>query len=137
MAAVLAPERTLTQLDYVRLKRLLEQLPVARHPGTLDELMATSDLVTSPAVAPDVVTMASRILVADEATGAQRLVSLSYPTEADPAAGSISVLAPLGTALLGLRVGDVARWAGPGGEPHAVRILQMLFQPESTGDYTR
>jgi regulator of nucleoside diphosphate kinase len=136
MAAVLAPERTLTQIDYIRLTRLLTRQPAARNAGALDELLALSELVASPSVPPNVVTMYSQVLVADEASGARMKIALCYPADADPVAGFISVLAPLGTALLGLRVGDVAHWTGPGSESHAVRVLEMLFQPEASGDYT-
>lgn len=139
MAAVLAPERTLTQIDYVRLQRLLTALPPSSptaQTDTLAELLAVSELVASPAVPPDVVTMYSQFVVADEAGGGRRKLALCYPDDADPAAGFVSVLAPLGTALLGLRVGDVARWTGPQGQRHATRVVEMLFQPEATGDYT-
>ncbi|RZJ07786.1 MAG: transcription elongation factor GreAB [Haliea sp.] len=136
MAAVLAQERTLTQIDHVRLNRLAKAQPAHPAAALLDELLALSELVPSPAVAPGVVTMYSQVVVADEATGARTKYAVCYPADAQPLAGFISVLAPLGTALLGLRVGDVARWTGPGGEPHAVRIVEMLFQPEASGDYT-
>lgn len=136
MENIPAPERTLTQIDYVRLTRLLTGQPAARCAGTLDELLALSELVASPSVPPNVVTMYSQIVVADERSGAHMKIALCYPADAEPGAGFISVLAPLGTALLGLRVGDVAHWASPGGEPHATRIVEMLFQPEATGDYT-
>ncbi len=136
MAAALAPERTLTQTDYVRLTRLLTEQPDALHAPVLEELLALSDLVASPAVPPDVVTMDSQVLYADGATGERRKIALCYPADADPAAGRVSVLAPLGTALLGLRVGDMAHWSGPQGAAHAGRVAEMLFQPEASGDYT-
>lgn len=136
MSAVLAPERTITQIDHVRLTRLLAGPSPVPGSSTLDELLALSELVASPSVPPDVVTMYSQILVVDPAGGATHKYALCYPADAEPAAGFISVLAPMGTALLGLRVGDVARWRGPDGEPHAVRIVEMLFQPEASGDYT-
>jgi regulator of nucleoside diphosphate kinase len=135
MAAVLAPERTLTQIDYVRLTRLLAEQPASPDAALLDELLAVSALVASPSVAPDVVTMYSQVLVADEDSGARSKIALCYPNDAEPAAGFVSVLAPLGTALLGLRVGDVARWSGPQGQVHATRVVEMLFQPEASGDY--
>ena len=49
---------------------------------------------------------------------------------------SISVLSPVGAALLGLRVGDTARWTGPGGQRGSARVSALLFQPEASGDYT-
>lgn len=136
MPAVLAPERTLTQIDHVRLTRLLSEHPAVGDAGQLDDLLFGSELVASPAVPPDVVTMYSQIVVGDAAGGSRRKIALCYPADADPAAGFISVLAPLGSALLGLRVGDVAHWVAPGGTSHASRILEMLFQPEASGDYT-
>jgi regulator of nucleoside diphosphate kinase len=136
MEHVLALERTLTQIDYVRLTRLVTGQPAGRSAGALDALLAFSNLVSSPSVPPDVVTMYSQILVADENSGTPMKLALCYPADAQPGAGFISVLAPLGTALLGLRVGDVAHWTSPGGEARSTRILDMLFQPEATGDYT-
>lgn len=136
MAAVLAPVRTLTEIDHVRIARILAAPPAGLDVQVLDELLATSDVVPSPAVAPDVVTMYSQVTIADEASGARMQIALCYPADAEPATGFISVLAPLGTALLGLRVGEVARWAGPGDAPRAARILEMRFQPEASGDYT-
>lgn len=138
MAYVFALERTLTQIDYVRLRSmLLRHSSQSPHGGALHELLDLSDLVASPAVPPDVVTMHSRVQLLDESTGTRSTITLCYPADASPASGAVSVLAPLGTALLGLRVGDVARWRGPAGEPHAARVEQMLYQPEATGDYTR
>jgi regulator of nucleoside diphosphate kinase len=46
------------------------------------------------------------------------------------------VLSPLGGSLLGLRVGDVAQWHTPRGEERMVRVVEVLFQPEASGDYT-
>ena len=60
----------------------------------------------------------------------------SSPADAEPLAGFVSVLSPIGSALLGLRVGSVARWASPTGDEMAAEILAILFQPEASGDYT-
>ena len=135
MATVVAPERTLTPIDHIRLTRILAAHPQGWTSAPLRELLAASDLVASPSIAGDIVTMYSQFMVVDEATGARTKLALCYPADADPAAGFISVLAPLGAALLGLRVGDVAHWAVPDGESHATRIVEMLFQPEASGDY--
>ena len=59
--------------------------------------------------------MYSRVVVTDLTGGSRRAITLVYPHEADPAAGKISVLAPLGTALLGYREGDHVEWLMPGG----------------------
>lgn len=130
-------ERTLTQLDYVRLTRLVA-LAQPAHAGAeaMQELLAASDLVASPAVPPTVVTMYSQVLLQDPFGGAPRKLTLCYPDDAEPAAGFISVLSPVGVALLGLRGGETAHWTTPDGQAHAARIEAILFQPEATGDYT-
>ena len=132
-------ERTLTQLDHVRLRRLLDDTAAAHAELPLADLLASSDLVTSTAVPPDTVTMNSRVLLADvdAAGGAPYKLTLCYPKDARPAEGFVSVLSPVGTALLGLRTGDTARWPTPlGGESRAT-IRAVLFQPEASGDYLR
>ena len=63
-------------------------------------------------------------------------MTLVYPPDADAAQGMISVLSPIGTSLLGLSVGDVARWQGLDGKPGALEVRAIEFQPEASGDYT-
>ncbi|MES2631474.1 MAG: GreA/GreB family elongation factor [Pseudomonadota bacterium] len=128
-------ERTLTQLDYVRLTRLASQFKSGA-PEAVLTVLDTSDLVASEAVPGDVVTMYTQLLLqGDEGTPPYR-VTLCYPGDAEPAAGFISVLSPLGSSLIGLRAGEVAHWQTPSGsQPHA-KIVEVLFQPEASGDYT-
>lgn len=136
MAALLAPERTLTQTDYVRLTRILAEQSRAQYDDALELLLAASELVDSPSVSPEVITMYSQFIVVDESTGVKMTLALCTPQDAEPSAGFVSVLAPLGLALLGLRVGDIARWSLPDQPAHEVRVVKMLFQPEASGDYT-
>ena len=124
-------DRTLTELDAVRLERLRRQGAALR----MDDLLDTASVVPSRDVAPDVVTMYSQVLVRDAQGGENRL-TLCYPDVAEPAQGFISVLSPVGLALLGLHVGSVARWQTPDGTQHSAEIVALLFQPEASGDYT-
>ncbi|MCA0215620.1 MAG: GreA/GreB family elongation factor [Proteobacteria bacterium] len=124
-------ERTLTPLDHIRLTRIAPSAPQG-----MEELLATCDLVAAPAISPDVVTMYSQVLLADTKGGECSKLTLCYPADAEPEKGFISVLSPVGTSLLGLRVGDVARWALPDGTQRAAEIRAVLFQPEASGDYT-
>jgi len=62
--------------------------------------------------------------------------TLCYPKDADAGLGFISVLSPVGSALLGRRVGDAARWQLPQGGARSARVAAILFQPEASGDYT-
>ena len=85
---------------------------------------------------PDIVTMNSRIRLTDLDSAEELVYTLVYPAEADYAAGKISVLAPVGTALLGERVGNEIVWDVPGGT-RRLRIEELLYQPESSGDLDR
>jgi regulator of nucleoside diphosphate kinase len=129
------PERTLTQIDYVRLTRLASASAAAES-GAMQELLETSDLIASEQIPATVITMYSQVLLQGEPETAAYQVTLCYPADADPSKGFISVLSPLGGSLLGLRRGDVARWRGPSGREHTARIVALLFQPEASGDYT-
>jgi regulator of nucleoside diphosphate kinase len=133
-------ERTLTEIDHRRLTRLMARakadprlLPFLEG---LEELLAYSDLVEPARVPPDVVTMYSRVLLADTAGAEPGKFSVCYPEDAEPAQGFISVLSPLGTSLLGSRVGELVHWRGPHGLAQSARVATMLFQPEASGDYT-
>jgi Transcription elongation factor len=128
-------ERTLTQIDYARLSRLALRSEPGRT-GAIHTLLENSDLVASTAVPGTVVTMYTQVLVQDSTGGEPSKVTLCYPADTDPARGFISVLAPLGASLLGLREGDVAGWTSPLGEERQTRIVEILFQPEASGDYT-
>ena len=132
--------RTITDLDHVRIFNLLRRQTAAggapEHARDLAELIDAAEQVRPQEIAPDVVTMLSKLRVADPATGAERSITLCYPPEADAAQGMISVLSPLGTSLLGLRVGEVARWRGIDGKEGALEVRAIEFQPEASGDYT-
>ena len=127
--------RTITELDHIRLYKLLERQGGGAD-APLGELIDAAELVTPQTVAPDVVTMLTRVRVVDPAGGAERSLTLCYPPEADAGKGFISVLSPLGTALLGLRVGETAQWRGADGRPAQVLVRAIEFQPEANGDYT-
>lgn len=90
-------------------------------------------VVSSEAVPRDVVTMNSRALYVDETTGERRLVQLVYPEEADAGASKVSVLAPVGAALLGLSVGQAIEWDFPDGSRRRLRVEDVSYQPESAG----
>lgn len=130
-------ERTLTRTDYVRLTRLLANHgPGLASAEAMQELLECSDLLASPEVPPTVVTMYTQVLLQDPDRDAPPYkLAVCYPGDAEPAAGFVSVLSPVGMALLGLRVGEVARWRTPTGAFGAARIVSVLFQPEATGDY--
>ena len=110
--------------DYVRLREL-----VADH--ALAEELDFAIVVPSDRIPKNVVTMNSRLIYADESTGQTREVELVYPSEADPVVGRISVLAPVGCALLGLSAGQSIDWNLPSGQVHRLRVERILSQPGS------
>lgn len=133
-----SPERTLGQLDYLRLHRLVTRtpgIPATPAQEAMAEVLAMSDLVDPTVIDADVVTMQSRVRLADPQGGEAITLTLCYPEQSAPAEGRYSVLSPMGAAVLGLRVGAVAQWQTPQGEPRSAAIEEILFQPEASGDY--
>jgi regulator of nucleoside diphosphate kinase len=130
-------DRTLTELDHARLARIARnRRPDTANADPIDTVLDAADLVPSRRVPADVVTMYTQVQLADLASGRTYRLTLCYPADADPAAGLVSVLSPVGASLLGLRVGAVARWHQPDGEEGAATVLDILFQPEASGDFT-
>ncbi len=118
------------------LQRLLSVVDHNTTP-TAEELEAElhrAQVVEQRAVPADVVTMNSELIYEDCATKARRQIKLVYPKDADAAQGRISVLAPIGSALLGLRIGQTIAWRVPNGTKH-IRVVEICYQPEASGDY--
>lgn len=136
-----ATERRLTALDHARLHRLVGAgtTPASAPTGLADpmrELLDGAELLPTADVPADLVTMRSKVCVTPS-SGEVLTLELSYPDEADAAAGRLSVLSPLGLALLGARVGDVIRWDSPDGRVHHAQLLSLPYQPEAAGDLLR
>jgi regulator of nucleoside diphosphate kinase len=133
-------ERTLTQLDHLRLTDLLLRLgdgtPTPNSPGAMRDILDSANVVRPDTLSPDVITMNSQVLVEDVVSRRARKLTLCYPQDAEPASGFISVLSPVGSSLLGLHVGATARWRTPLGGTGAAEVIAILFQPESVGDYS-
>jgi len=126
---------TITDADLQRL------LPVIDHHDTpaadsLASELHRANVVPARAVPADVVTMNSDVVYEDCETFGTRLVRVVYPKDADAKRGHISVLAPIGAALLGLRVGQSIEWPVPTGTKR-VRVLELRYQPEACGDFDR
>ncbi len=135
-----ATRRTLTELDHVRIARLLGRAPTGLHDSAtlhpLGDLLDDAELVPSRQVSPDIVTMYTQLEAVESGSGTRRRLTLCYPQDAEPAAGFVSVLSPMGVALLGLRVGECARWRTPDARDVSAEVVAILFQPEASGDYT-
>lgn len=127
-----------TETDLERLQRVIEQHGGGRNTVLADMLeqeLARAEVTSSQDVPPDVVTMNSVVVFEDEETGACREVTLCYPRDARSDEGRISVLAPIGSALIGLSVGQSIVWPIPGGRTRTLRIVSVPYQPEASGHY--
>jgi len=124
-------ERKLTELDFTRLNKLTAAGAMPQLADILDE----ADVVPAQAIPADVVTMYAQFVIRDLKLQRRQVLVVCYPADAEPAKGFVSVLSPAGMGLLGLPVGALARWVGPGGEESVAQIEGILFQPEATGDY--
>jgi regulator of nucleoside diphosphate kinase len=124
-----------TRTDLERLKLLLETTRARRrweevHLLALAEELDDAEVVEPGEVPRDVVTMRSRVRVLDMVSNQPADYTICYPTEANLEGGRLSVLAPIGTALLGYREGDVVEWPVPGGV-RVLKIEKLLHQPEA------
>jgi regulator of nucleoside diphosphate kinase len=128
----------ITELDYNRLNGLIDRARErnANDREYLNKLEAELDraeIVDPKAIPADVITMRSKVRLKDLASGESNTYSLVFPTEADFADGKISVLAPIGTAILGYRQGDTIEWPVPSGL-RKLKVEEILYQPEAAGD---
>ena len=98
--------------------------------------LAIATVVSTKAVPPDVVTMNSKVVLRDVDTSEEMTYSLVFPKNADIDVGAISILAPVGTAILGYSEGDVIEWPVPS-RTRRIRIEKILYQPEAAGDFHR
>lgn len=131
------PPITISSLDAVRLEHMLDSLSSNQFPDR-DDLQAELDranIVEPREIPPDVVTMNSTVTFRVESSDREFSLTLVYPNDADDSTKKISILAPVGSALLGLREGDEISWPKPGGGLLLVRILKVMYQPERSGDF--
>lgn len=100
----------------------------------LEEELTNAQIITSEEIPKDVITMNSKILLRDIDANEEMIYTLVYPAEANLAEDKISVLAPVGTAILGYREGDIIEWKVPDGIIN-LKVEKILYQPEAAGDY--
>ena len=127
----------ITEADFTRLQLLLEstrrfRLGDTEHFDILEEELARATVVSSGMIRPNVVTMNSRVRVKDLNSGHELIYQIVFPKDADVARNRISILAPIGTALLGFGAGCTIELKAPSGM-RRFRILNVEYQPEAAG----
>ena len=123
------------------MRRLRELIKTAREFHTEDEIylkelekeLGRSKVVASKKIPKDIITMDTKVCIKDLDTNKEEVYWLVFPTNADPNHNRISILTPIGTALLGYKTGDVIEWKVPGGI-RKLKIEKLLYQPEAAGN---
>jgi regulator of nucleoside diphosphate kinase len=133
-----SPVLLVSRLDCERIEALLEQ-PGNAGPGLdgLRDELARAEVLEPRDMPRDVITMNSTARFRDDTSGVEREITLVYPRDADGSADRVSILAPVGSALLGLRVGQAIEWPVPGGRTTRLQVLEVRYQPEAAGEYHR
>jgi len=129
----------ITKYDMDRLLDLIEGLRATPKAAKLNldllEKEINEGILVEPENVPeDVITMNSKVNVTDIDSGEKMTYMLVFPSEANISKNKLSILAPLGMALLGYRKGDIIEWAVPSGM-RKLRVEEIIYQPEASGDY--
>lgn len=129
------PEIIISSLDADRLYVLIESLPANSFAGEkeLEAELARANIVEPHEVPSNVVTMNSTVNFIVESTQEEFTLTLVYPKDIDTTGNKISILAPIGSALLGLSQGEEIEWPKPGGGVLKVKIKEVTYQPERAG----
>jgi regulator of nucleoside diphosphate kinase len=120
------PKISISTSDHARLMKLADSI-AQRNAPIADDLLGELErakVVADEAIAKDIVRMGSQVRFTDE-KGTERTVSLVFPGEADIAEGRLSILTPVGTALIGLSVGQSILWTGRDGQQHRLTVLEV------------
>ena len=139
MSSTTASSIVISSLDADRLHDLLMSQRNVQIPG-IEALQAELDranVVEPDEIPPTVVTMNSTVRFSIQDTAEVFHRTLVYPKDLDDSGERLSILAPVGSALLGLSQGDEIDWPGPGGGTIKVRIDEVTYQPERAGDLHR
>lgn len=136
-----AEERAIfiTEFDLTRLEELLDKVSTeesrdSKHLKELEDELLRAEVVEPRDIPADVITMNSQVCLKDLDSGEELLYTLVFPHDARLEDNRISILAPVGTALLGYRVGDTITWKVPGGM-RKLKVKKILYQPEAAGDF--
>lgn len=133
-------EIVITAEDRDRLKKLIAKEREFGKAGDSPELKALEEelnrasVVLSEQIPPGTITMNSEFLLMDMDSGEETTYRLVYPENADFLENKISVIAPIGTAMLGYNEGDEIQWQVPSGSVH-LKIKKVIYQPEAAGDF--
>jgi regulator of nucleoside diphosphate kinase len=130
----------LTRVDAEKLIKLIGDAQREGYRGSSYIKLLAGEIDKAQIVDPheipsDVITLNSTAQLVDLETNEEMVYTLVFPENANPLQGKISILAPIGTAMLGYRAGDTFEWETPGGK-RVLHIKAVTFQPEASGDFS-
>jgi len=129
----------ITQADKTKLEKLIYEaqeynLFKRDYLKKLEKEIQRAKVVESKDIPNDVITMNTCVSLVDLESGEEMIYTLVFPDKADLSDNRISILAPIGTAILGYRVGDIIEWPVPNGTVK-LKVNKILYQPEASGNY--
>lgn len=133
------PAIIINDFDAERIDRLLEQPEWANSPvaSALNDELDRAQMCAPTEMPHNVVSMNSQVRFRDLTNNEERVRTLVFPATMTDSSTQLSVLAPVGAALLGLRVGDTINWTLPNGTVTHLEVLELLYQPEAAGEFHR
>ena len=133
------PPIIINEFDAERIDRLLEKPAYANSPlaNALNDELDRAQMCAPEDMPHDVVSMNSQVRFRDLTTGEERVRTLVFPAQMTDSSSQLSVMAPVGAALLGLRAGSAIHWELPGGTSTHLEVLELLYQPEAAGEFHR
>ena len=131
------PDITISTLDLNRIDQLLDRLPSAQAStrDALSDELARAAVLEPWDMPPRVVTMNSTVRFRLEDAGGEWCRTLVYPKDVNHDDDTVSILSPVGSALLGLSEGDRVRWERGGGRSIGVEVIEVIYQPERAGQF--
>jgi len=126
----------ITDNDMKRLKELIIEADNKdkKYLRELEDELDKGEVVNSRDIPDNIITMNSKVRLRDINTQKEMIYWLVFPDDSNADQGKISILAPIGTALLGYKVGDIIEWKVPVGLTK-LKVEEILYQPEAAGDY--
>jgi regulator of nucleoside diphosphate kinase len=128
----------ITVNDYQRITGLIEFAALrSKSPEIADRLLKelkVAKTVPQNRISDNIVTMNSRAKLREITSGREIEITITYPQDADSREQKVSVLSPIGVALLGCREGDITSWRVPGGIGR-FKVEKVIYQPEAAGHY--
>jgi regulator of nucleoside diphosphate kinase len=133
------PAIIINEFDAERIDRLLERPEWATSPvaSALNDELDRAQMCSPQEMPHNVVSMNSQVRFRDLSTNEERVRTLVFPANMTDSATQLSVLAPVGAALLGLRVRDTIHWSLPNGTETHLEVLELIYQPEAAGEFHR